>query len=143
MTAYPKPGKRARRPSTMPQKLVQLIIERDHGSCVLNLAGCTRIASLADHRSNRGAGGAAILNHPSVLVASCGLCNNGKEDAHGEQRQKLVRRGLRVIPDSTHQKTLARAKTTPVQYPDGRWFYLREDGGRDETTEPREEEEDG
>lgn len=124
----------------MPRKLVQLVIDRDGGRCVHAGPSCTGAATVADHRVNRAMGGAAVLNCPSNLVASCVLCNNGKEDAHGEHRQELVRRGIRVIPDSTHTKSLARARSTPVCYPDGRWFYLRADGGRDETTEPREEE---
>lgn len=138
MTAYPKPVKRARRPSTMPRKLVQLVLERDKHVCVINLPGCDGTASLADHRSNRGVGGAAILNHPSVLVAGCWPCNGAKEDAHGEQRERLVERGVRVPPDSTHAKTLARNIAAPVCLPDGRWFLLREDGTREEVAAPKE-----
>ncbi len=123
----------------MPRKLVQQVIDRDGGACVHNGRTCTGIATVADHRANRGVGGAAVLNCASNLVASCVLCNNGKEDAHGEHRQELVRRGIRVIPDSTHAKTLIRAQSTPVQYPDGRWWLLTPDGSREPTEGPREE----
>lgn len=140
MTAYPKPVKRARRPSTMPRKLVQLVIERDHGLCLLDGPNCSKVATQADHRSNRGAGGAAVLNHPSVLVGACTACNAfWKENTTGSARAELKRRRLIVPPGSTHRATLARNIATPVCLPDGRWFLLREDGGRDETTEPREE----
>ena len=125
--------------TAIPRRLVAQVINRDAGRCVINGPHCLTVGAIAHHRANRGAGGSKVLNHPRNLTAACGLCNSHVEDAHGSARSDLIRRGIRVIPGATHSKTLARSVATPVQYPDGTWWLLRVDGGRDETTEPREE----
>lgn len=115
------------------KKKLAVVLNRDGGLCVLQVSPhCDGVATVADHRANRGQGGARSLDEFSNLVAACGLCNGLKEDLEGEDRAEIVRRGLRLVPDSTHVKTALRAIVTPVEYPDGRLFYLLDDGGREE-----------
>lgn len=119
----------------IPQKTVALVIQRDGGLCVLSIPDdCLGMATCADHRANRGQGGAKhrVLDQPSNLVAACGVCNGLKEDAEGALRADLERRGVRLRQDSTHRKTALRALVTPVVYPDGRAFWLLDDGTREE-----------
>jgi 5-methylcytosine-specific restriction endonuclease McrA len=100
------------------------VIERDNSLCVLNLENCQGTAVITDHRANRQAGGSRLLNDPCVLVGACVRCNGRKEDSTGQEREELIRRGLIVLPASTHEKTLARCKVTPVEYPDGEKYIL-------------------
>lgn len=119
----------------IPKKIVAAVLERDRGLCVLRISpACLGEASVADHRANRGHGGAksGVLDRLSNLVGACGFCNGAKENAEGAARDELVRRGLRLLTDSTHAKTALRALVTPVEYPDGRLFYLLDDGGLEE-----------
>ena len=104
------------------------VIARDHHHCVLRLEGCTVLATVADHRANRGAGGSPTLNAFPVLIAACTRCNGEKENATGEVLAGLKRRGLRVEKDSTNAKTLTRCVAIPVTYPDGSTWYLEMDG---------------
>lgn len=117
---------------TVPVSLKQAVIDRDGGFCLLVLECCTGEAQTTDHRANRGMGGAGDrLDDPVNLVAACTLCNGAKAD--GRQRDSLTRRGLLVLPSSTHEKTLARVRSTPVEYPKGQSFLLlsnRDDRGR-------------
>lgn len=115
---------------SIPIPMVRRVLVRDEFRCVLALPGCAGEASLADHRANRGMGGSSILNDLAVLIAACGLCNGRKEDAHGAMRRILVERGVRVVPDSTHAKTLLRCRTKSVLYPDGIRYRLTSDGQR-------------
>ena len=117
---------------SIPRKTKTLVLERDGGFCMLRISPhCLGEATEADHRANRGSGGAGQrLNVPSCLVAACGLCNGAKAD--GVARDDLLKRGISVLPDSTHEKTAERCRITPVTYPDGRVFYLDDDGGRRE-----------
>ncbi|UOQ57213.1 hypothetical protein MUN78_16410 [Leucobacter allii] len=121
----------------MPKKTTAAVLERDGGLCVLRLDGCLVEASCADHRANRGHGGArsGVLDRLSNLLAACGLCNGHKEDAEGDLRADLERRGVRLRSDSTHAKTALRALVTPVIYPDGGRYYLDDFGGREEVKE--------
>jgi 5-methylcytosine-specific restriction endonuclease McrA len=112
------------------------VIQRDGGLCVLNLEGCTGEAQTTDHRANRQAGGSRILNDPTNLVGACVRCNDRKAKAHGGEREDLEQRGINVIPDSTHAKTLARAKKTAVQYPDGFWYWLIDEHTRERADGP-------
>lgn len=116
----------------IPPKKRDRVIARDGGRCVLNLKGCRGVATTADHRANRGAGGSVILNGYACLIAACEPCNGAKEDAHGQTRDDLIARGLRVEKDSTNEKTLARCQTTPVTYPDGSVRWLDDEGGHKE-----------
>ena len=116
--------------SVIPVKVRDLVLKRDHYRCVINGPGCTVTATVADHRANRAMGGSRILNDPANLIASCILCNGEKENAHGDRLVELKRRGVRVIPDSTHAKTLLRAQITPVEYPDGTVALLTSSGLR-------------
>lgn len=115
----------------MGKKLVAAVIHRDGGYCVLRLPWCQIVATVADHRANRGHGGSRSLDGMSNLIGACGRCNGAKEDATGEVVEELIRSGHRVIPDSTHQKTAVRALNQPVLYPDGRWYLLDDDGGKE------------
>jgi hypothetical protein len=101
------------------------VIDRDGGFCLLMLRNCTGEAQTADHRANRGQGGAgSALDGGENLIAACSLCNGEKETVTGLVRLDLIERGLRVVPDSTHRKTLLRVQHTPVQGIDGEWWML-------------------
>lgn len=109
---------------TVSVAMKKLVIERDGGFCLLALPGCAGEAQTTDHRANRGAGGSAVLDHPSNLVAACTLCNGAKADAGALTLLELEERGLWVRKDSTNTKTLQRSRETPVEYLDGERFYL-------------------
>lgn len=115
----------------IPAKTKAAVLERDRGLCVLRIApDCMGDATCADHRANRGHGGAksGVLDRPSNLIAACGICNGYKES--NADRDELERRGVRVRGDSTHEKTAIRARVTPVEYPDGEVWWLDDDGTR-------------
>ena len=121
--------------SAIPKKIVALVLDRDGGLCVLRISpDCLGDASVADHRANRGHGGAKnrVLDQPSNLIAACGVCNGLKEEAGKGMRAELERRGVRLKSDSLHAKTALRALVTPVEYPDGIEYYLLDDGSREE-----------
>lgn len=118
----------------IPAKTKRLVLERDGHRCVLQLAWCQLVATDADHRANRGHGGARSLDRTSNLIAACRRCNGAKEDATEEVRDELVRRGVRVNSDSTHAKTAARSLATPVTYPDGTKWLLDDNGGKERIT---------
>ena len=116
---------------TVAQK--QRVIFRDEGRCMLALPGCTWYAETADHRANRGQGGAgAALDLGANLVGACNHCNFAKEDSTGETRKALIERGLIVLPHATHQKTRLRVLSVPIVAPDGRRFRLIDHDHRDE-----------
>lgn len=122
--------------SVIPEKKKARVIERDAGLCVLRLKDCLTEATVADHRANRGHGGAGKrLDGYSNLIAACRLCNGAKENVDGELRALLIARGVRVQSASTHAKTALRALEKPVYYPDGTVFLLDDDGGRQEWKE--------
>lgn len=122
--------------SVIPAKKVAIVLLRDGGICVLRLTGCLVEATVADHRANRGQGGAGIrLDGFSNLIAACVLCNGRKEDADKELRETLIARGVRVESHSTHAKTALRALEKPVYYPDGKVYTLDDFGGRTELRE--------
>ena len=109
---------------SLPRKLVEQIIDRDGGYCLLALPGCLGEANLAHHRANRGMGGSPILDHPANLAAACGPCNGAAEDAPAMVRFDLIERGLRVEKAATNDATLRRAIQTPVESLDGERWYL-------------------
>lgn len=118
------------------KKTVAVVLERDHGLCVLRITDdCLGEGLVADHRANRGSGGAksGVLDQPSNLIAACAICNGFKEA--GADREELIQRGVRVEGASTHAKTADRARVTPVRYPDGRLYYLNDDGGKEPARE--------
>lgn len=105
---------------------------RDGGFCIVRGPLCVGAGQVPHHRANRGSGGAGrVLDEFSNLTLSCGPCNGWIEDSEGDDRDELIRRGIRLRPDSTHRKTALRALVTPVEYPDGRRFYLLDDGTRE------------
>lgn len=115
----------------IPAKTKAAVLKRDRGLCVLRIApDCMGDATCADHRANRGHGGAksGVLDRPSNLIAACGICNGYKES--NADRDELERRGVRVRGDSTHAKTAIRSRVTPVEYPDGEVWWLDDDGTR-------------
>lgn len=117
----------------LPKRLVAAVLERDRGLCVLQISpDCLGAASVADHRANRGHGGAktGVLDRMSNLVAACGICNGAKEDATGALRDSLVNRGLRISPGRTHAHTAEKVLVLPVYYPDGEPWWLDDEGGR-------------
>lgn len=117
--------------SVIPAKKKAIVLLRDGGLCVLRLTGCLVEATVADHRANRGQGGAGKrLDELSNLIAACVLCNGRKEDADKELRETLIARGVRVESHSTHAKTALRALEKPVYYPDGTVWLLDDAGGR-------------
>lgn len=116
--------------TAIPKRLVKLVLARDKGRCVLNLPGCLINASVADHRADRGHGGSQLLNDPAALIAACGLCNGRKTEAHGAELARLYERGLKVLKDSTNEKTLERCRITEVVYPDQTVCLLTSSGLR-------------
>jgi len=117
---------------TIPKLVVRVVLARDGGRCVLRLPGCLGVATVADHRANRGAGGSKVLNDPACLIAACELCNGAKEDAHGEHLARLRLFGLRVLKAATNAATVTRCRDTPVTYPDGTVWKLNSDGSREQ-----------
>ena len=114
----------------IPKKIVQMVLARDRGLCQLDDPGCELIATVADHRANRGMGGSDILNDPACLVAACWRGNQWKETVHGSDLDRLIIRGVRVRRDSTNAKTLTRCLETPVRMVDGLLYWLTSDGRR-------------
>lgn len=114
------------------KKVTDAVILRDGGECVIRLNGCLVIADVADHRRNRGQGGARSLDGMSNLIAACGLCNGAKEDSHGETRDFLIARGVIIESGRTHAHEAQKARETPVWYPNGERWYLHDDGSRSE-----------
>ncbi|HWU47801.1 MAG TPA: hypothetical protein VN133_13675 [Humibacter sp.] len=105
------------------------IITRDGGVCMLALEGCTGRGETADHRANRGQGGSPILDDGANLVSACVPCNGKKED-DWSVREELIARGVRVEKAATNQRTLDRARQTPVTDPLGRKWWLISDTER-------------
>ena len=114
----------------IPRKLVRNVLTRDGGLCMIGLPGCTRVATAADHRANRGAGGSSILNDSRGLIGACYRCNGLKADAHGDRLEQLRRRGIYVRKLGTNEATLAVLADIPVQDTYGDWWLLRADGTR-------------
>lgn len=115
---------------SLPKSTVALVIKRDGGVCMLRLSKfCLGAATLADHRANRGSGGAKhrVLDQPSNLIAACGICNGFKES--NADRAELIERGVRVEGGRTHAHTAEKARATPVYY-DGEPWWLDDEGGR-------------
>jgi len=108
---------------TMSRKLVVAVLVRDNHRCVIAGPHCTRVATIADHRANRGSGGSKALNIPENLIAACPICNGLKEDADVPYRAELVARGIRVQKRATNAQTAERCVNIPVQYADG-WYRL-------------------
>lgn len=115
-------------------KTINAVIARDGDRCVIAGPHCLGDALYADHRANRGNGGSKVLDSITNLIAACALCNGGKEDADGEYRADLIARGVRIEKDSTNAKTVERARTTPVTFPDGSRWLLLDDGTRTNAT---------
>jgi len=110
--------------SVIPKRIVKGVLERDNQECVISGPDCVGVATVADHRVNRGSGGSKVLDDPRNLVASCGICNGWKETATGKWLVILRERGVRVEKAATNQESLSRAIERPVAYPDGRKFFL-------------------
>ena len=108
---------------SIPRKVVAAVLARDNHRCVIAGPHCTGVATLADHRANRGAGGSKVLDIPENLIAACALDNSHKEDADGPYRAQLVARGIRVQKRATNAQTAERCASVPVLYSDG-WHYL-------------------
>lgn len=121
----------------IPKPVVRAVLKRDV-ICVIASLSCVGVPTVADHRANRGHGGSKVLNDVRNLIAACGLCNGGKEDADEDYRADLITRGVRVIQDSTNAKTVVRAATTPVTFPDGTVWLLLADGTREEAMRQKE-----
>jgi hypothetical protein len=100
------------------------VLARDNYVCVIAGVHCLGVATVVDHRANRGSGGSTVLDAPENLIACCVFCNGGKEDADGAYRAELVARGIRVPKRATNLQTVAEAAARPVQYADG-WFRLQ------------------
>ncbi len=107
-----------------PVQIKRAVIRRDGGFCIYMLPGCMGEATTTDHRANRGSGGSRELNDPVNLCATCTRCNSSKADAGSLVLLELEERGLWVRKAATNAETLERARNTPVQFPEGEWFYL-------------------
>ena len=100
-------------------KTKNIVLTRDGGRCVIQCPNCLGVATVADHRANRGSGGSSLLDSPECLIAACWACNGWKEDCVGEDREDLIRCGIRVLKAATNALTYLRCLETPVLYPDG------------------------
>lgn len=122
----------------LPKSTVALVIHRDGGLCMLRISpDCLGVATCADHRANRGHGGAKhrVLDQASNLLGACGPCNGYKET--NADRAELLRRGVRVDGGRTHAHTAEKARDTPVLYPDGKRYLLDDAGGlREDVPQP-------
>lgn len=119
----------------IPKKLVSLVLERDGNVCVIAGPACLGEATVADHRANRGAGGSTVLNDARCLIAACGLCNSFKADSSRWDRDELIRRGVIVLKAATNRETVNKCANKPVEFPDGSWWFLHQDGTRTELGE--------
>lgn len=117
---------------SIPRRLVQQVIDRDGGWCLLTGPHCLGEATVADHRVNRGMGGSKALNVPENLIAACTVCNGWKETAYQLELNALIASGLRIHRAATVEATLQRCRETPVQGLDGEWWFLLPDGTRKE-----------
>lgn len=106
---------------------INKVLDRDHHVCVIQGPFCTVHATVADHRANRGQGGSTILDDPANLIAACELCNGWKEDASGEDRTRLLLRGIRLPKRATNHETVVLARVIPVTFPDGSTWLLSSD----------------
>lgn len=110
---------------TLPRRLFEQIRERDGYFCLMALHNCQGEGNVLHHRANRGHGGSKVLDDPANLVLVCHRCNGDAEDAHAIVRADLIHRGLRVEKAATNERTLARARETPVEALDGdRWYLI-------------------
>ena len=116
----------------IPRRVFEAVKERDGGFCLLALPGCLGEGGVADHRANRGMGGAKVLDHGAALILACAICNGRKADAHALTLFDLEERGLWVRPAATHTKTLARVLQTPVTDLEGRRWLLIDEHTRQE-----------
>lgn len=114
----------------IPKRLVEKVLDRDGRVCVIQGPQCAGVATIADHRANRGSGGSKILDDARNLIAACPLDNGWKETVHGDTRDDLIRRGVRVEKAATNHGTLVRCAYTPVIYPNGETWWLTSDGRR-------------
>ena len=115
-----------RRPTGPSRAIVETIVERDEGVCVVCGRPGTEWAPLvAHHRINRGFGGskAPRTNLPSNLLIVCPLCNGWMEDAKGADRQRALDNGWKLL----HGMDPAQV---PVTYPDGSRWLLDDEGER-------------
>lgn len=114
------------------RKFFEAIYDRDGAFCLLALPGCLGEGGVADHRANRGMGGAKVLDHGCNAILACAICNGRKADAHALTLFDLEERGLWVRPAATHTKTLARVLQTPVTDLEGRRWLLIDEHTRQE-----------
>lgn len=113
----------------IPKRIVALVLNRDGHRCVINAPGCVIVASCADHRVGRGAGGNKLLNLPEVLVAACRPCNSAKED-DADVAADCEARGIKIRRSQSSRKDIARCLKTAVVYPSGVRYLLLADGTR-------------
>lgn len=116
----------------IPRRVFEAVKERDGGFCLLALPGCLGEGGVADHRANRGMGGAKVLDHGAALILACAICNGRKADAHALTLFDLEDRGLYVRAGATHAATLQRCIDTPVTDLEGRRWLLIDEHTRKE-----------
>lgn len=111
----------------IPKRLVQRVLERDGGMCVLSSRFCLGEATVADHRVNRGMGGLKGLDRVELLVSACSVCN-GLKESDPEFAAVCRERGLKISPSQSSAQDARIAALTPVEYPDGVLYWLTADG---------------
>ena len=127
-----RPPKRAQAPVSRPRRTgattdtTALVIARDGGSCVpqITCRGLWVPRLVFGHRVNRAMGGSRLpwINLPSNAVACCDTCNHALED---DARPDWYAAGWKVRHGVTHPRDV------PVRYPDGSWWLLDDNGGRE------------
>ena len=129
MSGPPAPRKAPRGRDTGPDAATRALLEaRDGGVCVVcGQPGSDWDPLTTHHRKNRGAGGSKNpgINRPTNLLRVHASINQAFEDSNPNYYANGWK--LRDVRD---------APTTPVLYPDGRWFLLDEQGNRTETDPP-------
>lgn len=124
--------------SAFTPKTRELVLARDAHTCQWCGRHCYPGDYSLQHRRARGMGGSK-----NPLARSAGnavtMCGSGTTGCHGyaeQHRTESASRGFTVAQwQNPHD--------IPIRDFNGTWWLLREDGGRDETTEPREEEDVG
>lgn len=120
----------------IPRRLVEQVLDVWGHRCVIGGPHCLGVATVADHRCGRGAGGNKSLNVFVALVSACGPCNGDKESLP-KLDENCRERGITVPYGGDHgsldkravtKDTLRRLTHTPVVTPDGDTVYLRPGG---------------
>lgn len=106
-----------------PKAVLRALEKRDGHECAWHGESCGTDTLVPQHRAG-GMGGRRDKHRLSNVIWLCSL-TNGLIESDPALADEARSRGIKI---SMH----ADPTTTPVRYPDGRLFYLDDEGGRDE-----------